>query len=195
MNSITDLLTQQLTGNALSQISQQIGADEGTTGKAISAAVPLLISALARNSSQPEGAQALHQALARDHDGGILDDLTGFLGNTQSANGAGILRHVLGEQRGAVEQGLAQGAGLNTPAIGQLLEVVAPMVMGALGRTQQQQGLDANALSAFLGTQQQMAQASAPGMMGLLGNLLDADKDGSVIDDLGRLAGKLFGGR
>jgi len=55
MNSIIDILTQQLSGSALSQISQRIGADEDTTSKAITATVPLLISALARNSSRPKG--------------------------------------------------------------------------------------------------------------------------------------------
>lgn len=64
--------------------------------------------------------------------------------------------------------------------------------MGALGKTQQEQGLDANSLSEFLGHQQQQAQASAPDMMGMLGSLLDSNKDGSVMDDVGRIAGKFF---
>lgn len=171
MNSIIELLTQKLAGGGLSQIRRRIGADEGTTGKAIAIAVPLLISALAHNSSQPNGAQSLHQALAKDHDGGILDNLMDFLGNTQSANGTGILGHVPGERRSEVEDGLTQETGLNASAAGQLLEVLAPMVMGALGRTQRQQGLDANGLSAFLGHQQQMAHASAPSIMSVLGSL------------------------
>ncbi|MGH7799017.1 MAG: DUF937 domain-containing protein [Thermodesulfobacteriota bacterium] len=109
MNSMLNILTQQLGGSAFSQISQRTGADEDTTSKAITTAVPLLISALARNSSQPKGAQALYQALERDHDGGILDDLAGFLGNTKSVNGAGILHRILGNRRGMIENGLARG--------------------------------------------------------------------------------------
>lgn len=65
--------------------------------------------------------------------------------------------------------------------------------MGALGKTQQAQGLDATGLSNFLGNQNQQALASSPDVMGILGNLLDSNKDGSVMDDVGRLAGKLFG--
>ena len=74
MSSILDMLTGQLGGGALQQIAGTIGADEGTTGKALSAAMPLLMSALARNASNPQGAQSLHNALSKDHDGGILDD-------------------------------------------------------------------------------------------------------------------------
>ena len=193
MNALTEMLTQQLAGGALSQISSKIGADEGTTAKAIALAVPLLTAALARNSSTPAGAEALNQAIARDHDGSVLDNLMGFLGNSESGNGAGILGHVLGGQRSNVENGLAQSTGLDPSSAGQLLETVAPLVMGALGKTQQQQGLDASSLSEFLGNQQQQAQASAPDMMSTLGNLLDSNKDGSVLDDVGRIASKFFG--
>ena len=192
MNALTEMLTQQLSAGAISQLSSKIGADEGTTGKAVGMAVPLLISALARNSSTPEGAEALSQAVARDHDGSILDDVKGFFGAGGSANGAGILSHVLGDQRTTAEQGLAQSSGLDPGAAGQLLETVAPLVMGALGKTQQQQGLDASGLSAFLGDQHQQAQASAPGLMGMLSGFLDSNKDGSVVDDVTRLAGKFF---
>lgn len=195
MDALTQQLMQQLSGDGLSQISRQIGADEQTTGSALSAAMPLLVSALAKNASKPDEAQALHQALAKDHDGSILNDMSGFLGNPQAANGAGILGHILGGQQSGVTQGLAQGTGLNSGQVGQLLEVAAPLLMGALGQQQQQQGLDTNELSDFLGGQQQQAQQSNPDMMSMLNNLLDMDRDGSALDDILGMAGKLFGGR
>ncbi|MBE7551208.1 MAG: DUF937 domain-containing protein [Anaerolineales bacterium] len=195
MDALTQLLNQQLSGGGLSQISQQIGADEQTTGNALSAAMPLLLSAMANNASTPQGAQSLHQALAQDHDGTILNDMAGFLSNPQAANGAGILGHVLGPKQDLVQNGLAQQTGLDAATIGQLLTIAAPLVMGALGKTQQEQGFDADGLSSFLGQQQQAAQQSDPGLMGLLGSLLDMDKDGSALDDILGLAGKLFSGR
>ncbi len=196
MSFITDMLVQQLSGNAASQISQKLGVDRGTATQAIAMAAPLLMSALAGNASNPEGVKALYQALDQDHDGNILDDVSGFLGgNPQAANGAGILGHVLGDKLGAVQNGLAQQTGLDANASGQLLEMLAPLVMGALGQTQKQQGLDVSGLSDLLGNHQQAAQASSPDMMGMLGGLLDMNKDGNVMDDVGRIAGQLFGGR
>jgi len=196
MSFITDMLVQQLSGNAASQISQKLGVDKGTATQAIAMAAPLLMSALARNASNPEGVKTLYQALDQDHDGNILDDVSGFLGgNPQAANGAGILGHVLGDKLGAVQNGLAQQTGLDANASGQLLEMLAPLVMGALGKTQKQQGLDVSGLSDLLGNHQQAAQASSPDMMGMLGGLLDMNKDGNVMDDVGRIAGQLFGGR
>lgn len=195
MDAISQMLTQQLSGGGLSQISQQIGADEQTTGTALSAAVPLLISAMANNASQPAGAQSLHQALSQDHDGAIFNDLSGFLSNPQAADGAGILGHVLGPKQDLVQTGLAQQTGLDAGSIGQLLLIAAPLVMGALGKTQQEQGLDAGGLASLLGQQQQAAQQSNPDLMGMLGNLLDMNNDGSALDDILRLAGNFFGGR
>ena len=195
MDAIMQLLSQQLSGDGLSQISQQIGADEQTTGQALSAAVPLLLSAMAHNASTPQGAQSLHQALAQDHNGAILDNVDSFLSNPQAANGAGILGHVLGPKQDLAQTGLAQQTGLDAAAIGQLLTIAAPLVMGALGKTQQEQGLDTGGLSAFLGQQQQQAQQSNPGLMGMLGNLLDMNNDGSALDDIMRLAGNFFSKR
>ena len=56
----------------------------------------------------------------------------------------------------------------------QLLQIAAPLLMGALG-------------------QQQIAQQSNPDMMSILNNLLDRDRDGSALDDILGMVGKLFG--
>jgi len=153
------------------------------------------MSALANNASDPQGAQAFHRALAKDHDGSILEDLSGFLDNPQAANRAGILRHVLGSRQPMVKRGLARSAGLMSSQVGQLLQIAAPLLMGALGQHQQQQGFDANGLAAFLGNKQQMAQESNSEMMSMLNSLLDRDRDGSALDDIMGMVGKLFGGR
>jgi hypothetical protein len=195
MSSITDLLLQQLGEGGISQISQQIGADQSSTGSALSMAMPLLVSALANNSSNQEGAQALHQAIAEDHDGSILNNLPAFLENPQAANGAGILGHVLGGQQPAVAQGIAQNSGLNSNQIGQLMQIAAPLIMGSLGQQQQSQGLNPSGLAAMLGSQQQAAQQTSPDMMNLLNQLLDQDKDGTAVDDIFGFLRRLFSKR
>jgi hypothetical protein len=199
MNNLAELVLQQLGGGGISQLSQQLGTDEGTTQNAVTAAVPLLLAALARNAQQPGGADALHTALNQNHDGGLLDNVMGFLGGMSgggaAADGAGILGHILGGQQPVVEQGLSQATGLDSSSVGQLLVMLAPLVMAALGRTQQQNGFDPSALAGFLGGQQQQAQNAAPDLMGLVGGLLDGNHDGSVIDDVASLAGRFLGGR
>jgi hypothetical protein len=193
-------LGQQLGGQTLKQISGVLNADEKTTGNAISAALPTLLGALSRNASRPEGAQALHSALAKDHDGSVLDNLAGFLGNPQAGPGDGILRHVLGGRRQRVENGLSKSTGLDAGSVSKLLVTLAPMVMGALGKTQRSRGMDTQGLSQLLDGERREVEKRAPQEMGLIGKLLDADSDGDVdFEDiakrgLGALGG-LLGGR
>jgi hypothetical protein len=47
----------------------------------------------------------------------------------------------------------------------------------------------------LLGQQRQAAQAANPDLMGMIANLLDMNRDGSALDDILRLASKLFRGR
>ena len=192
MNAITQMIMQQLGGSASHKIAQRFGISESTANTAIQMAVPLLVTALARNASQPQEAQNLHQAVATDHDGSIFDNLTGYLGNPQSANGAGILGHVFGNQQPAIQNNLAQATGMDQNSAGGLLETLAPLVMGSIGQAQQQNGLDASGLSNYLNAQQQEAQATSPGAMSMLSSMLDQNKDGSSMDDLQRMAASFF---
>ncbi len=193
MNAITQMITQQIAGVAARALSQRLGVSETAAERAVQIAVPLIVAALARNAARPEGAQELHQAVNNDHDGSIFDNLGGYLDNPQAAaNGAGILGHVFGEQQGTIQDTLAQATGLDPNAAGSILETVAPLVMGAVGQTQQQKNLDPGGLSQYLDSQQQQTEAAAPGLMGALNSMLDSNRDGSVTDDVGRLLGNFF---
>lgn len=192
MNLIMQMLMQQLSGNAVGKIARQLGLDPATAAKAVGVALPILISALTRNTSSSQGAASLHNALVKDHDGSILDDVMGYLGNSQAGPGAGILKHIFGGDQSAVASRVGQTAGLDAGTMSQVMTTLAPLVMGALGRTTREQGLDAGSLTDFLSNQQQEAQAEQPDLMGSLGRLLDADGDGNAMDDIGGMLGKLF---
>ncbi|MFC1660661.1 DUF937 domain-containing protein [Gemmatimonadota bacterium] len=192
MSSLVEMLTAQLgSGQALGQLSRQLGADEGSTQNALGAALPVLLGALARNTAQSNGAQSLDQALGK-HDGGILDNLTGFLGAPDVDDGNGILRHMLGDRRSSVESGVSKASGLDPSMIAKLLPLLAPIVMGALGRQKREKKLDPTGLSKMLGAERQQIEAANPAA-GMLGQLLDQDGDGSVADDIAKLGGGFLG--
>jgi hypothetical protein len=192
MNALSQIVTQQLTGKAVGMIAQRLGVSESTANAAVQIGIPLILTALARNASQPEGAANLHQAISNDHDGSILANVTDYLGNPQSENGAGILNHVFGGAQPAVANNLAGVTGLDQNSASNLLETLAPLVMGAVGQTAQKNGLDSAGLSNMLNAQHEEAQSNAPDLMGMLGSMLDQNKDGSAIDDLQRLAAGFF---
>jgi hypothetical protein len=194
MTDLLETLTQTLGASGLQQISRQIGADEASTSKAIAGALPILMGALDRNTDQPGGAESLLGALTRDHDGGILDNLSGLLGGSGSGPGEAILGHILGGKRKSVETGLGRASGLDMGTIAKLLPILAPIVMGVLGRTQRQQGLDAGGLSDYLTGERKQAQKRDPNAMGVLGKLLDTNDDGQIADDVVKLGSSLLGG-
>jgi hypothetical protein len=184
MNSILDMLGQQLGGNTVHQIGKQLGVDDQRASAAVAAALPLLLGALARNASRPEGAEALAGALSRDHDGSILDNLSGFLPNAANGPGASILRHVLGDRQDQVASNLGRATGLDGRKAAVLLATLAPVVLGALGRMQRQKNLNAGSLASTLGGEAQELQQRAGAGASLVTSMLDADGDGSIADDL-----------
>lgn len=200
MSGIVDSVMQQLGGGNLTQLSQQIGADESTTQQAVQAALPMLLGGMARNSATPQGAASLGGALQQHAGGGLLGNLGALIGNPDSGPGAGILGHVFGDRRGTVEQGVGQATGLNGQQVGKLLMVLAPIVMGVLARRRAggAGGAEAAApqsddLGAELRRETEEAAQKAPGGLGGLLGMLDRDGDGNPLNDLGKLGGGLGG--
>jgi len=104
MPSILDTLSAHLDDKALQQISGRIGADQGATSKAIAAAVPLLLGALARNASQGDGAQRLHDAKAGSLLATLAPLVLGAVGRVRQDRGldANGLAGLLGGERDAL---------------------------------------------------------------------------------------------
>ncbi|MEO8035099.1 MAG: DUF937 domain-containing protein [Acidobacteriota bacterium] len=198
MSSIIDMLQQNLGPDTIAQMSQQLGASPGATSNAIAAALPVILAGLHKNASDPQGAVSLDHALAA-HDGSVLDNIGSVLGTLGgSGMGAAILAHILGSRQAPVEQGVARASGLNVQQVGQLLMMLAPLVMGALGRMKQQKGLGPEQLPDVLAQSNAQIAQSSPALSGL-GGLLDSNHDGSIADDVMRMGstmlGSLFGKR
>lgn len=199
-----NLLQGQLSEGVLDQLTQQIGAsDKKQTAAATAGIMNTLVGALAKNAANPEGAQSLSNALDRDHDGSVLDNVMDmFTGggqvaqqNSRAMNGAGILNHILGDRQGGAIDMISKLSGLDSGKTGNLMTMLAPMLMGALGRQKRQQGLDVGGLANLLtGTVTQQNQSAANPTMSLVTRFLDSDGDGSIADDVASIGMKLLGG-
>jgi len=78
--SILSLLNDRIEDSEVERMSQQIGASPSTTQAAVQASLPLLIGALARNANtSSDAAEALDQAIERDHDGSMVDHLSSLI--------------------------------------------------------------------------------------------------------------------
>ena len=192
MTTMLEDLTKALQGDALTSIAAAVGGDPASVGKGVAAAIPALITALARKADTPDGAANLFDALSKNFDGSMLDNLSNLAASPLAAHGLPFLQNILGDAQGTTENKIAKISGLDTGLIGRLLPILAPVVLSYVGRMIKTQNLDASSLAAFLRDQRGFVKASAPGLIGFLESI-DANDDGSVLDDLSRLAGRLFG--
>lgn len=190
---IFDLLTNQLNNpEVLNKLGQQVGANPDQVQKLTQLGLPTMLEALKRNASNPDGAQALAGALD-NHQLDNFDDLSGFLNKVDVNDGAKILGHMFSDKTNRVENNLAQQTGLAGNQVNGLLAQLAPLLLGALGSQKKQQGLDAGGVSDLTGQLTGMlGKSGGGGLMDMASKFLDADNDGSIIDDVGSLLGKFF---
>jgi hypothetical protein len=212
MSGILDLLNSDLGKTIISGVSGQTNQPQNKTQDVLTMALPVLMQAMKRNASTPQGAEGLLSALNGKHDGSILDNLGGLFGGGVDSNvindGSKILGHVLGGKQQHVEQTLGAKAGMDANSVAQILKVAAPLLMGLLGKQSRQQNVNnSSGLEGLLGGL--MSGNSPQQEQSFLESILDADGDGSVIDDvagmvlggdkkkggLGGLLGGLFGGK
>ncbi len=189
---------QQLLGGTLGEqatqlISSQLGIDQSQAQNAVNLALPTILNALHQNAATEDGAAALTNAIANDHNGSGLGDLTGLAQTALGGDGASILKHILGGSEQNVANAVSQNAGIGGGQASQILQILAPIVLNALGNQSQQGGginigNIAGILSNFVGNQQQQV----PQQNDLISQLLDRDKDGSVVDDVVGMLGNLF---
>ncbi|MFQ5447369.1 MAG: DUF937 domain-containing protein [Saprospiraceae bacterium] len=199
MANLLDLLQNQLDDDLVDNLSQKLGGvDKKQTATAAQGVMSTLVSALAKNAASPEGVSGLANALDRDHDGSILDNLTDLLGGkaqprpeqARALNGNGIVKHMLGDrQNGAIDM-ISKVSGLDSGKTGNLMSMLAPVVMGILGKQKRGQGLDTGGLAGLLsGTVSEQKKSGNP-LMDMATNFLDKDGGGSALDDVAGMLGK-----
>lgn len=172
---ITQLLNSEIGNQIIKGIGQQAGTSEKDTASVVNAAGPLLMGMMKNNAASQQGASSLMGAL-QEHDGSVLDNISGFLGgggNPQDGNG--ILSHILGGQRQTVENSLSEKTGVSTASVSKILVMLAPIVMG------------------YLGKQSRNSNTSSSGGLGdLLGSLMGGSSSSSIA---GNILSSVLGGQ
>jgi hypothetical protein len=229
MAEIMDVIRSHLDRETLENLGKRVGVDASTVQRVASMALPMLVGGLSRNVSQsPQGRSSLNAALERDHDGsllgrlgsllrgdggaggglgGLADAVGGLLGggseravNPRATNGDGILRHVLGDRREAIESGTARASGLDRGQVGSLLATLAPILMGALGKVKHDRHLDEEGVAQLVDSERRDLERATPqAVEGDLRRLLDEASGGEDVaswaDRLGSALGGTLGDR
>jgi hypothetical protein len=189
MAGILDLLNSDLGKTLIQGASSQAGAPANKTSDLLSMALPVLMGAMKQNASTPEGAAGLMGALQGKHGGGLLDNLGDFFGggvdDSAMQDGAGILGHVLGGKQNNVQNALSKQSGLDAGTVGTILKVAAPILMGYLGKQTQQSNVSgSNGIGDLLSGMLGGNSGQGAKQQSMIESFLDADGDGSIVDDL-----------
>ncbi|MHB0755288.1 DUF937 domain-containing protein [Polaribacter sp. M15] len=194
MSGILDLLNSDLGKQIVSGVAGATGNDSNKTSSVLTMALPVLMKGMERNATSPDGAAGLMSALSGKHNGSILNNLSGlFNGGVDEAvkkDGAGILGHILGNKQEGVQQVIGQKAGIDASSVANILKIAAPILMGYLGKKKNEQNVNSSGdIVGLLGGL--LGGSSASSEQNFLEKVLDADGDGSVVDDV---AGMFLGG-
>ena len=146
--NIVQMILKLLSGSdTLNKIASALGIGQEQAGKAVGAAVPTLLAALAGVASKPGGGADLANALAKQ-DSGVLDNLSSLFSGggaapaQQSSKMLGSLLGGLGgNAMGQIGSVLSRFTGVNEGAINKLLGLLVPVVLGAIKK--QSKGQDA----------------------------------------------------
>lgn len=168
--NLVSLVLQFLTPDVIAKIASTLGVDRNLIGKAVTAAIPALIGTLGGAASRPGGAQKLATEVSRQSPG-ILDTLSSAItgpGKTDLVNsGIGSLTSLLGTSSvPALAGALGKFAGLNQATSSSLIGMLAPAVLGLLGRQKSAQGLDDSGLARLLTAQKDNVAAAMPAGFG-----------------------------
>jgi hypothetical protein len=170
-------------GQVLQQMATQLGSNPQATQSALSQVVGALGKGVAKNASSG-GLEGLVKALGSGTHSQYLDNPATLGQAATIADGNGILGHILGGKDASVALAgqVAGNSGLSQDLVQKLLPMAAAAMMGALSKSTQGGQALASQLGGGLG-----AAGKSPALGGLLG-MLDADGDGSPVNDVVGLA-------
>jgi hypothetical protein len=181
MDILSALLNAQ-GGGATRQLGQQFGLNEDQVGAALSALVPALAAGVQRNTSSQGGLDDLLGALTGGSHQQYVDDPSSLSRQETVQDGNNILGHIFGSKdvsRQVATQAAAQ-TGIGADILKQMLPMIAAMMMGAMSKraTNPPSGMQAGA---------------GGGLLDMLSPMLDANRDGSAVDDIVGSVGKWLG--
>lgn len=167
LSAVMRFLSPEMVG----KIASSTGLDRSVAQKAIDASVPAILGGLADLASQPGGARQLASTMA-EQPAGLLGSLAGALGGSAqlSDKGESLLSSLLGNGTlGAMASAVSKYVGIGEGSARSLMGLLAPAVMGILGRQQRASGQDASGFARMLaGQKEEFAAAMPAGLAELL---------------------------
>lgn len=162
MSNLLDSLKSYITPDLISQASGMLGESESGVAKAVSAALPTLLSGLIHKSDDSSAMSGVMDLVTQNasHSDGVMSNLTGLLSGNSAASGIGLslISMLFGNKVSGVTDMLANVAGIKGTSVSALLGMAAPMLLSHLGKS----GTSLSGLTSMLTSQKDSILAAAP---------------------------------
>jgi hypothetical protein len=163
-DNLVSAISRFLTPDLIGKMASVSGLDRGTTQSAVGACVPAVLSSLADLAAKPGGARQLADTIA-EQPSGMLSNLAQTLGtgSLSAEKGSGILSSLLGGGvLNTLVSTLSRFVGVGEGSTRTLMGLLAPVVLGVLGREQRAAGLETGGLARMLMGQRDQINAAMP---------------------------------
>lgn len=140
--------------DTLKMVSQLAGVDEKEAGSIVAAVLPTLLKGAASQNKNKDTAAGFLEAVL-SHGEKDSSDMTKFIKNIDTEDGAKIVKHLLGAggDEKAAEAVAAKAKGIDTKKIIKIMAILAPIIMNQLGKEAKKSGKKSNAdMDGILGT-------------------------------------------
>lgn len=176
--NLLDQLKNHFTPDLITKAASSLGEKETAVSKALSGIFPAVAAAfLNKATTNSTGSGDLLNAALDSHKAGWLDNISGFIGNSDLlAKGTELVKRLLGSKAEGIINSIASFAGIKSSSASSLLSMVTPMATSLLGKQATQSSLSANGLLHLLNTQKASILSALPSGLGSLGNFLGFDK-------------------
>jgi sporulation protein YlmC with PRC-barrel domain len=188
-DNLVSAISRFLTPDLIGKMASVSGLDRGTTQSAVGACVPAILSSLADLAAKPGGARQLGEVIA-EQPSGMLSNLAQTLGTgTLSAEkGSGMLSSLLGGGvLSTLVSTLSRFVGIGEGSTRTLMGLLAPVVLGVLGREQRAAGLETGGLARLLmGQKDQISAAMPVGLSDLLSSRVRMEGSADTVRETSR---------
>lgn len=167
--NLIDMVRERFTGNVMQQMGSAMGEDPSTLTKALPGVIATVGGSVAERGSTEAGAQRLMSQL---NEGGYTGPNAGneeILSADTEERGQGMLNGLFGDKLGTITSALGRSGGFsNSKSAGGMMALVAPMIMGVIGKHVRDNRLGAAGLGQLLGGQKSLLSSALPAGLGSL---------------------------
>lgn len=166
LDSVSNLFSYDL----INKTASAFGENEGGVQKALSAAVPAVLTGFLNKAESSDGTQSLLNLAKQAGSSGILSNPGGLLEDGGKFSGlSGLAGSLFGDKSGDISSLISGFSGIKQSSASSLLNMVTPAALGTLGKYAEENNLGASGIASFLATQKDSILSAIPSGFNLAG--------------------------